>query len=199
MADLLTILFGRVPGIGFKTIGLLQVDVFTREIITYKSDVTENPIETGAVITDHVVNRPTGLRVNGTVRNANRALAYNLLVNLHETRQPVFVATGLQTFQNMAITELTFPRDPNTANSLEFTCDFRQLRFVSGATAQAGEAGTTPATPSASLGAADTATPAANLGRVQASPATPADTVAAGSVEAASGGLPQGSLLSRLF
>ena len=196
---LLNILFGRVPGFSFKTIGLLQVDAFTREVITFKSDVTENPIETGAIITDHVVNRPTGLRVNGTVRYQNRALAYNLLVSLHQRRQPVFVVTGLQTFLNMAITELTFPREVDSANSLEFTCEFRQLTFVSGATAPAGEAGQSPATPSASGGAADTASPTGSAGRGQTAPASAPVAASAESVATDSGGAPQGSLLSRLF
>jgi hypothetical protein len=189
---LLSLVFGRLPGLGFKTIGFLPVDVFTEETITFSSEVTENPIETGAVITDHLFNKPTGLRITGTARGSRRGLSYQILQTLHELRQPIFIATGLQTFTNMALTELVIPRTWRNASALEFTAEFRQLRFVVAATAPA-----TSQAPAAG-GASDTSSGATNAGKTQAAPASPAASAGAASTTEATGG-PGGSFLSRTF
>lgn len=40
------------------------------------------------------------------------------------------ITTSLKTYQNFAITNLTVPRDPTTGDSLHFTIEFQELRFV---------------------------------------------------------------------
>jgi hypothetical protein len=189
---LLSILFGRLPGFDFKTIGFLPIDAFTQETITYQNEITENPIEFGGVVSDHIYAKPTGLRVTGVVRGGRRGLAYQLLVAMHQSRIPLFVVSGLQTFTNMAIKELIFPREVETADSLQFTAEFRQLRFAFAASAAA-----STSTPSATGGAANTAAPTANAGRAQAAPASPANAAAAQGTAANTGAAPSGSFLSR--
>lgn len=190
---LFSILFGRLPGFSQKTIGFMPIDVFTQETITYSSEVTENPIEFGGFVSDHVFNKPTGLRVTGTVRGSRRGFAYQLLVAMHQSRIPLFIVSGLQTFTNMAMIELSIPRDWRNAHSLEFTAEFRELRFAFASTA--------PAATSAGGGAADTAGGTTNAGQAQAQPASPRSSAAADSTEAATGGAPSGggSILSRVF
>lgn len=190
---LLSLIFGRLPGLGFKTIGFLPVDVFTEETVTFSSEVTENPIETGGVITDHLFNKPTGLRIVGTCRSEQRGVAYQILQTLHEMREPIFIATGLQTFTNMALVELSIPRTWRNAASLEFTAEFKQLRFVTAATAPA-----TSSAPAAG-GARDTASGVTNAGKTQAAPASPSGAAGAQATTEATGGAPTGSLLSRVF
>jgi hypothetical protein len=191
--SLLSILFGRLPGISLKTINLLPVDAFVQETITYSAEVTENPIETGGIVSDHLYTRPTELRVQGVVDGVKRDFAYQTLVSMHEARAPLFISTGLQTFDNMALVELLVPRVAETADSLQFTAIFKELRFVSAATTQSEGA------PSQSGGAADSAAPTARAGRVQPTPAAPANASAAASTAANTGAAPQGSFLSRLF
>ncbi len=186
---LLSILFGRLPGFDFKTIGFLPIDAFTQETITYSNEITENPIETGGVISDHIYAKPVGLRVTGVVQGGRRGLAYQLLVAMHNSRIPLFVVSGLQTFTNMAIKELTFPREVKDASSLQFTAEFRQLRFAVSSSA--------PSIASSSGGAANTAAPTANAGRGQATPASPASASAAQGTAASTGAAPRGSFLSR--
>lgn len=175
-----SILFGRVPGLQQKTIGFLPIDVATQETITFDSEVTEHPIETGGVVSDHIYNRPTGLRITGTVRSELKAVAYQILQTLHEQRQPIFVVTGLQTFTDMAITSLIIPRDWRNASALEFNAEFRELEFVSSASA--------PAPVSASPSAADTASSTNNAGQTQTRPASEASTVSAEAIEQSTGG-----------
>ena len=188
---LLSILFGRLPGFNFKTIGFLPIDAFTQETITYSNEVTENPIETGGVVSDHIYAKPIGLRVTGVISSGRRGLAYQLLVAMHQSRIPLFVVTGLQTFTNMALVELTFPRDVDTADSLHFSAEFRELRFAFSTSA--------PSIASAGGGAANTAAPTTNAGRGQAAPASPAAASGASATAASTGAAPQGSLLSRAF
>lgn len=188
--SLFSILFGRLPGFGFKTVGFLPVDVFTQETITYQNEVTENPIETGGLISDHIYAKPTGLRVTGIVAGGRRGLAYQLLVAMQQNRSPLFIVTGLQTFTNMALVELTFPREVNTAHSLHFTAEFRQLTFAVSTSA--------PSIASASGGASDTAAGTTNAGRAQAQPASPAGATAASATAANTAAAPQGSFLSRV-
>ena len=190
---LLSILFGRIPGASFKMIGFLPVDVFTQETITYSSEVTENPIELGGFVADHVFNKPTGLRVTGTVRGQRRGFGYQLLVAMHQSRIPLFIVSGLQTFTNMAMVELSIPRDVRNASALEFTAEFRQLRFAFASTA--------PAINSAGGGASDTAGSTTNAGQTQAAPASSRSAAGAASAASGTGGPPGGggSLLSRAF
>lgn len=189
---LLSILFGRLPGLTQKTISILPVDVFTQEVITLTSEVTDHPVESGGVVTDHIFNQPTQLRVTGAVRAQLRGLAYNVLTTLHERRQPVFVVTGLQTFRQMAIVSLDIPREARTASSFQFSAEFKQLTFVSSQVTEA------PAQASASNTAAPTN--AAGNNTTRASP--PASVTAAADTQAATSG-PQsgsrGSLLSQAF
>lgn len=188
---LLSILFGRLPGFTFKTIGFLPIDAFTQETITYQNEVTENPIELGGVVSDHIFAKPVGLRVTGVVRGGRRGFAYQLLVAMQQSRVPLFVISGLQTFTNMALVELTFPREVQTADSLQFTAEFRQLRFAFSTSA--------PSSPSASGGASNTAAGTTSAGRGQAAPASPASASAATGTAANTGAAPQGSFLSRVF
>lgn len=189
-----SILFGRLPGLTQKTIGFLPVDVFTQETIFFENEVTEHPIETGGVITDHIYNRPIGLRVSGTVKSQNRSLGFEILQTLFKQRQPIFVVTGLQTFPQMAITDLIIPRDWETASSLQFFASFKQLEFVSSAVG----VGSSPGISNPASSVSNTAATTTNAGQVQTTTASPTSVAGASGVEAATGGAPSGGRASLL-
>ncbi|WP_114987715.1 phage baseplate protein [Pragia fontium] len=44
----------------------MEFDVVTSESHTWTADVTTNPVETGAVITDHVQLKPDSLEISGS-------------------------------------------------------------------------------------------------------------------------------------
>ncbi len=189
---LLSILFGRLPGLSIKVIGILPIDAFTQETITLSSEVTDHPVETGGVVTDHIKNNPVGLRVTGVVRASRRGLAFNILTALHERRAPVAVVTGLQTFQRMAITHLEIPREARTASSFQFTAEFKQITFVESEISDA----------PAQDNAADTASSTKSTGNKTTVPASPDSASAASEAQDATGGPPEGSrgsILSQLF
>ena len=180
---LLSIIFGRLPGLTQKTISVLPVDVFTQETITLSSNVTDHPIESGGLVTDHIFNLPAGLRVTGAVRAQLRSFGFNVLQTLHERREPIFVVTGLQTFRRMAITSLEFPREVRTADSLQFSAEFKQITFA--------ESQVTAAP--AQDNAADTAAPTNAAGNRSATPASPSASEAADATTGAAGGPQDGS------
>ena len=56
--------------------------------------------------------------------------AYEVLKALNINKQPVTVVTGLDTFENMAIESLAFPRDEDTNARLLFQITLKQITYV---------------------------------------------------------------------
>lgn len=57
--------------------------------------------------------------------------AYEVLKALNTNKQPVTVVTALDSFENMAIESLTFPRDEDTNARLLFQITLKQITYVS--------------------------------------------------------------------
>lgn len=127
-----------------KAIGSIEIDVFSEETITLDNEVTDNPVESGESVTDHVYNRPVVVRVRGTVANATNGFglsgfglagdrrqdAYEKLRELHRLRETVDVVTGLEVFTGMQLKTLEIPRDILNSAGLTFTAEFWQIRIV---------------------------------------------------------------------
>jgi len=130
----LSLLFGKkYPS---PKVGSIDLDVTIREEHRFSSRVTNYPIEDGTIISDHIINEPDVLVLVGLVSDTplsifapfNRSIdAFNRLIALHQSRQPVTVVTGLKVYQNMAITVLDVPRDVKTGQSLTFTIELQRL------------------------------------------------------------------------
>lgn len=175
-----------------KQIGFLKIDVFTHERISYESTVTDNPVEFGSVITDHVYNRPTRIRVRGTVDAARRNAAFQSLNLIHKSRLPVSVMTGLQTFPLMVMSRLDIDRNIDNAEPLEFSAEFSEITFALTQLAAQGQA--------ALAGVQDTATAAIDAGTKVAQSVTSSVNSAATSAATAAGGVNGGgSILSKVF
>lgn len=125
--------------------GIIVLDAVLLEEHKYTSRVTSYPIETAAegnstVISDHIINEPDSLILQGIVSDTpinifaprNRSItAFNQLIRLHQSKQPVTVVTGLKVYTNMAITSLDIPRNLKTGQSLTFNIDLQKLTFSS--------------------------------------------------------------------
>lgn len=130
----LSLLFGKkYPSL---KVGSIDLDVTIREEHRFSSRVTNYPIEDGTIISDHIINEPDVLVLVGLVSDTplsifapfNRSIdAFNRLITLHQSRQPLTVVTGLKVYQNMAITVLDVPRDVKTGQSLTFTIELQRL------------------------------------------------------------------------
>ena len=132
----LATLFGRRYNQG--KIGLVELDVTMIENHTFNSRATNFPVETGGDVTDHIINDPDILTLEGIVSDTPLGMfsfftrsiaAFNRLVDMHEKREPVTVVTGLKVYENMVMTLLDVPRDINTGQSLRFNLTFKKIRF----------------------------------------------------------------------
>ncbi len=130
-------LFSSFVGVT-KQIQDLQIDIVSSEVIELPSETTDNPIESGSEITDHIINRPIMLRMvcqigGSTLLNfTDRKLeGYEALKKLRDDKQPVTVVSGLETFSNMLINNITIDRSLQNASVLQFQIEFKQAKIVS--------------------------------------------------------------------
>lgn len=121
-----------------KQIQDLQIDIVSSEVIELPSETTDNPIESGSEVTDHIINRPILLRMvcqigGSTLLNfTDRKLeGYEALKKLRDDKLPVTVVSGLETFSNMLINNITIDRNLQNASVLQFQIEFKQAKIVS--------------------------------------------------------------------
>lgn len=130
----LSLLFGKKYEKG--NVGGVELDVTLRETHSYTSRVTNYPIEEGSTLSDHIINEPTIVVLEGTVTDTplailpffNRSIdAFNRLIEIHQKRESIIVVTGLKKYPNMVITNLDIPRDIRTGQSLTFTIELKEI------------------------------------------------------------------------
>jgi len=133
-------------------IASIKVDTFLSEDHSYSSSVTTSPIEDGAFVNDHIIKDPFTLSVNGYVSNIStigigvldQALAgisvlsgknkakdaEAELVRIRNDKEIFTVVTGLRSYKNMVITNVSFPRSSTTGSGLEFNATFQQIEIA---------------------------------------------------------------------
>ena len=129
-------LFSSFFGVN-KAIQDLAIDIVSSEVIELPSETTDNPIENGSEITDHIINRPIMLRMVCQIGGSNltnwtdrKIEGYEALKKLRDDKQPVTVVSGLETFSNMLINNITIDRNLQNATVLQFQIDFKQAIIV---------------------------------------------------------------------
>jgi len=130
----LSLLFGKKYNKG--NVGGVELDVTLREVHSFTSRVTNYPIEEGSILSDHIINEPAVVVLEGIVTDTplailtffNRSIdAFNRLVEIHQKREIITVVTGLKKYPRMAITNLDVPRDIRTGQSLTFSIELKQV------------------------------------------------------------------------
>lgn len=110
-------------------IGPIPVSVIMRETHRSSLGITENPIETGASVTDHAYVNPKSLSLE--FADAFAAATYNALVRFQETRTPFTIVSGLFVYTNMLIKDLTATRDASTSRILDGRAELQEIIIVS--------------------------------------------------------------------
>jgi len=178
------ILFGRTP-VPTGILGL-EFDVVPSETHNRAWTVTDNPVERGAPISDHIDPRPATLTLEGIVTNApigvdadqelpGRAERWWLEVEaLLAQLTTVTVVTGLQVYPNMAVTNLSTAR--STEAAIRVSMQLRQVRIADSRTVSipADVVGEVEAPGDPAGRTADQATSTVDAGTVQPTPATAA-------------------------
>jgi hypothetical protein len=118
-------------------------DVVTSESHEVSADATEHTVEGASPITDHIQLKQKTLALSGVVTNtpiivdaltpSQRArVAYETIVEMMERAELVTVVTGLTVYENMAIVQVSSPRDPKSSrNELQVSIQLKQIRITS--------------------------------------------------------------------
>lgn len=129
--------------------GNIELDATLDESHEWQADATMNPVETGAPVTDHVIEMPDRLRITGVVTDApiytsaNLSGLFNLtpletrtqpvfdfLYRLIKLREPMTVYTKFKNYDNMVLTSVTIPRNAAQGEAIEFNAEFINIRKV---------------------------------------------------------------------
>lgn len=135
--------------------GGIVLDCTISETHSYKADVTENPIEDGEPVADHVnlkqvkltieglvSDSPIGFALIGSAQNAVRSFqslfgtqsrakdAFDALIKLWKNRIPFTVITNLKRYENMVISDANFPFTNETGGALDLKLELTQVSIV---------------------------------------------------------------------
>ncbi len=143
-----------------RSMGGLVFDAVFEETHESELEVTDNPVETGVVVSDHAFMKPLKVTLSagvsdtplkywqsagGTGQDAwtkqdgddpfasdsgRVRRAYELLTELQALAEPFDVQTGLKLYSNMVCTSIRTSQDKETAGALLFTATLREVIIV---------------------------------------------------------------------
>jgi len=109
--------------------------------------VSDDPITIGLALLGNVSGAVGGLiggvggtLISGAISSVGKSAiysgkpsknAYDAFDQIYEKRIPITIITGLRTYNNCIITDLSIQRDARTSSSLTFTAQFKEVRVVS--------------------------------------------------------------------
>ena len=129
--------------------GNIELDAMLDESHEWSADVTSNPVEDGAPVTDHVIEQADKLSIRGVVTdaplNASSSIlgfigggsadnktqtVFDLLDTLIKKREVLTVYTKHKTYSDMVLTNVTIPRSAGVGEAIEFRAEFIHIRKV---------------------------------------------------------------------
>lgn len=128
-----------------RNVGGLVFDATLREAHTSEIELTENPIELGSEVSDHMYVKPKKLTICAGVSNttlhdlvddqfagdSRMQAAFDLLTNLQESGEPFSIQTGLRFYPQMMCLCIRAEQDKDTDDVLYFEADFKAVEIVS--------------------------------------------------------------------
>lgn len=128
-----------------RSMGGLVFDAVFEENHEAELEVTDNPVETGVVVSDHAYMKPLRLTLSAGVSDtplyvpaedpfqsdAGRSKrAFEVLTELQKKAEPFDVQTGLKLYKNMICTSIRTSQDKDTSGALVFTAEIREVIIV---------------------------------------------------------------------
>lgn len=128
-----------------RSMGGLVFDAVFEE--THESDleVTDNPVETGVVVSDHAYMKPLRVKISAGVSDVRLDIfsedpfassagrsrrAFELLTELQKKAEKFDVQTGLKLYKNMICTSIRASQDKDSSAALLFTAELREVIIV---------------------------------------------------------------------
>ncbi len=133
----LSLIYGRKYA--QSKVGTVTFDTMVTEEHKYSSRVTHYPVESGTIVSDHIINQPDIVLLSGLVTDTplsflapfNRSIAaFNQLIELHRNRQVITVVTGIKVYYDMAIVTLDVPRTVKTGQTLTFNIELQKINYI---------------------------------------------------------------------
>ena len=132
-----------------RSMGGLVFDAVFEESHQSDLEVTDNPVESGVMVSDHAFMKPLQLTISAGVSdtplfdvdalgdfdkfksdNGRSKKAYELLTELQAKAEPFDVQTGLKLYKNMVCTSLRTKQDKDTGGALFFEATLREVIIV---------------------------------------------------------------------
>lgn len=154
-------------------VGDLTIEATLSEQHNMSATVSKFPVEGGSIVSDHIVNDPEKVTLEGFISNTpmgndpnNYAQdAFDLLKKMWEARELLDIVTQYKVYTDMAITDISVPLNNKTGQAIQFTVDLIKIKKVN-ATA------VTVYTETLSAPIADQASSSLNLGPKTVTPAS---------------------------
>ncbi|RLB89590.1 MAG: hypothetical protein DRH26_11255 [Deltaproteobacteria bacterium] len=128
----------------------VELDIIITEGAVASSRVTENPVEFGANMNDHIIIEPMAFSISGVVSNvssnkleqfakiptifskntARSKEAWEALLELMVDKTPFTLIQGLAKYDNIVILSLVENQDKDTANGLFFTATMKEVIYA---------------------------------------------------------------------
>ncbi|CAB4197858.1 hypothetical protein UFOVP1309_38 [uncultured Caudovirales phage] len=138
------------PNSSTKVFGIqsLDFDATLDELHEWKNEVTQNPVETGSPISDHVIEKSDKLRIQGVITNSplrgefagqyfggdtqspRIQTAFEAIRELHKARDVVVVYTKHAIYTDMVIESVSIPRNAQIGEEMQFTMELVNIRLV---------------------------------------------------------------------
>jgi len=113
--------------------GAIPVSVKTQEAYSYSADVTQHSVESGAILSDHVILQPVKLDLCFEVSNWEPGFAEyadQLLTTLWAERIPLDLQTQHRQMTSMVMTSLQSDNSLPSWGSMVYRASFTQVRFL---------------------------------------------------------------------
>lgn len=121
-------------------IGPVRLDASITEEHKLLFQVSREPIESGLVYTDQILELPVPLEIVGaitlntdslvpTLSNTRHVQGWRSLIELARTRIPFLIVTSLARYSNMVVEELSTTRSKQNTNVVIVRCLARQLQL----------------------------------------------------------------------
>lgn len=113
--------------------GTVQLDprttgVVNKETVSRQSTITDNPVEGGSNIQDHVFRQPLSFQINGTAINGADTIA---TLQAMWKKGDILVYTGRNRIDNLVIQQLQSTHDPSNRNGFTFSATLKQITLGS--------------------------------------------------------------------
>jgi hypothetical protein len=130
-------------------ISTIELDVIVTESVSASVRMTENPVEYGANVNDHIIVEPMTFSCEGIVSNVSSSVvgqfirapsviadktkakeAWDELLALRIAREPFTLVQHDSEYENIVLLTLNRNTDKDTANGLFFTATMKELIYV---------------------------------------------------------------------